>query len=274
MVEKGQWTVLLYLVAKRLPGLRLSPPEVKVERDRRPRWLGNYSHYKTNAETLPVACLSEMQYGRALDRLLCDIVFADPALVPVYILKTDVSDGFYRIGVFPEDAPKLVLIFPSGANEEPMVAIPLMLPMGWKNSPPLFCTATETVAGFADEYLSSHHLSIPHKLDNRAEVVAPQPAAPLAKKTCSIDSRTVPAAYQCETLGVFGCVCGQLPGNGAGATAPPPPRPPHALSRVRQGVPAPLQAGRQTAQGSPLAKEAGFRGLFMLQFPDPTLVDC
>ena len=30
MVEKGQWTVLPYLVAKRLPGIRLSPPGVKV----------------------------------------------------------------------------------------------------------------------------------------------------------------------------------------------------------------------------------------------------
>ena len=36
MAEKGQWVVLPYSMAKRLPGLRLSPPGVKVERDRRP----------------------------------------------------------------------------------------------------------------------------------------------------------------------------------------------------------------------------------------------
>ena len=60
MVEKGQWVVLPYLVAKRLPGLRLSLPGMKVERDRRPRWLGNYSYFKTNADTLPVACLSSI----------------------------------------------------------------------------------------------------------------------------------------------------------------------------------------------------------------------
>ena len=45
MIEKGQWVVLPYLVAKGLPGLRLSPPGVKVERDRRPRWLGDYSFF-------------------------------------------------------------------------------------------------------------------------------------------------------------------------------------------------------------------------------------
>ena len=101
MVKKGQWVVLPYLVAKRLPGLRLSPPDVKVEQDRRPPWIDGYSYFKTNAETLPVACLSSMQYGRALDRLLRKIVFAEPALGYIYLLKADVSDGFYRIGLRP-----------------------------------------------------------------------------------------------------------------------------------------------------------------------------
>ena len=78
MVEKGQWVVFPYSVAKRLPGLRLSPPGVKEERDRRPRWLGDYSFNAINAQTLPLAALDSMQYGRALDRLLREIVFADP----------------------------------------------------------------------------------------------------------------------------------------------------------------------------------------------------
>ena len=164
-------------MAKRLPGLRLSPPGVKVEQYKRPRWLGDYSYFKTNAETIPVAYLSDMQYGCALDRLLCKIVFADLALGLVYLLKADVSDGFYRIGLRPEDAPKLVLIFSSGADEEPMVAIPLTLPMGRKNSPPLLCTTTETVADLANVSLCSHQPSRPHKLDNLAEAVAP-PTAP------------------------------------------------------------------------------------------------
>ena len=109
--------VLPYSVAKGLPGLRLSPRGVKVERDQRPRWLGDYNYFKTNAETLPVACLSAMQYGRALDRLIREIVYADPALGYVYLLKADVSDGFYLIGLRPEDAPKLGLILPSGKEE-------------------------------------------------------------------------------------------------------------------------------------------------------------
>ena len=127
--------VLPYLVVKRLPGLRLIPPGVKVERDRRPRWLSDYSYFKTNVKTLPVAFLFSVQYGHALNRLLREIVFADPALGPVYLLKADVSDGFYHIGLRPEYAPKLGLIFLNGSDEEPMMSTPLTFPMGWQNSP-------------------------------------------------------------------------------------------------------------------------------------------
>ena len=100
-----------------------------------------------------------MQYGQALDCLIREIVYGDPALGYVYVLKADVSDGFYCIGLRPEDAPKLGLILPSGEEEEPMVAIPITLPMGWKNSPPLFCMATETVADLANEALRTHQPS-------------------------------------------------------------------------------------------------------------------
>ena len=134
--------VLPYSVAHRLPGLRLSPPGVKIERDFRPHWIGDYSFNPINAETLPICDLSAMQYGRCLDRLLREIVYANPKLGPVHMIKADVSDGFYRIGLRPSDAAKLGLVFPSEAGNKYLVAILLTLPMGWKNSPPIFCTAT------------------------------------------------------------------------------------------------------------------------------------
>ena len=58
MVEKGQWVVLNYSVAKELPGLRIIPTGVKGERYQRPRWLGDYSYSNINHETLPIATLS------------------------------------------------------------------------------------------------------------------------------------------------------------------------------------------------------------------------
>ena len=44
MINKSQWIMILpYSIAKNLPGLRLSPPGVVPQRDRRPRWIGDYS---------------------------------------------------------------------------------------------------------------------------------------------------------------------------------------------------------------------------------------
>ena len=78
------------------------------------------------------------------------------------------------------------MIFPSGKEEEQMVAIPLTLPMGWKNSPPLFCTATETVADLANEALRTHQPSKQHLLNNRAEAVEPPPAPLLTQEHANL----------------------------------------------------------------------------------------
>ena len=99
------------------------------------------------------------------------------------MLKADFSDGFYRIDLRPEDAPKLGLVFP-GMHEavdgttDYLVATPLTLPMGWKNSPPVFCTATETMVDLANARLQANTPARPHKLDDRAEAVVLEPAPP------------------------------------------------------------------------------------------------
>ena len=108
-------------------------------------------------------------------------MYADPKLGPVHMIKADVSYGFYRIGLRPSDAAKLGLIFTSEAGEEYLVEIPLTLPMGWKNSPPIFCTVIETVADLANEALRAHAPTLPHKLDNRAEAVRVKPGPSLNK---------------------------------------------------------------------------------------------
>ena len=92
------------------------------------------------------------------------------------------ATGFYRIGLRPSDAAKLGLVFPSEAGEEDLVAIPLTLLMGWKNSPPIFYTTTETVADLANEDLRTHAPTLPHTLDNRAEAVRVKPAPSLNKQ--------------------------------------------------------------------------------------------
>ena len=154
MVQKGQWVVLPASVAKTLKGLRVSPPGVVPQRDRRPRWICDYTWSRVNDDTLDLAPREAMQFGQALDRVLREILLANPAFGPVHLNKTDLSDGFYRVDVNPDDIPKLGVVFPSRPGQpEPYVAFPLVLPMGWKESPPYFCAFTETIADVANERL-------------------------------------------------------------------------------------------------------------------------
>mmetsp|Transcript_21332 Transcript_21332/g.32959 ORF Transcript_21332/g.32959 Transcript_21332/m.32959 type:complete len:780 (+) Transcript_21332:5035-7374(+) len=178
MRSKSQWVVLPYSVVKDLPGLRISPPGVVPQRDRRPRWIVDYSFSDVNAETLPLAAVESMQFGHALDRILREVLLADPALGPVQLLKVDISDGFYRINLNVGDIPKLGVAFPTKPGEEELVALPLVLPMGWKNSPPIFVTATETIADLTNQRLKSNIQHHPHHLDDAAEAV-PSPAPPI-----------------------------------------------------------------------------------------------
>ena len=60
MFENGRWVVLPYSVAKEIPGLRLIPPGVNEDRDRRPWWLWvrfrNLSYLKYNLLSTMAAC--------------------------------------------------------------------------------------------------------------------------------------------------------------------------------------------------------------------------
>jgi hypothetical protein len=154
MIEKQQWVILPYEVAKNLPGLRLSPPGCIPQRDRRPRWICDYSFYDVNQETIDLFAEDAMQFGHALERFLRQILLADPKLGQVELMKIDISDGFYRICLNPGDIPKLGVVFPTLPGQQRLVALPLVLPMGWKNSPPIFSTATETIADIANKNIS------------------------------------------------------------------------------------------------------------------------
>ena len=168
MVQKGFWTVLPYELSATTPGLRLSPIGVVPQRNRRPRPIVDYTFSGVNQVTQPNAPADAMQFGRTLDRLLRRILLADPAKGKVYLLKVDLADGYYRMQLDSQSSPKLAVVFPSLPGEPPLVAIPTRIPMGWKNSPPLFCAATETVADVTNRLLLQNAQAAPHPLEHWA----------------------------------------------------------------------------------------------------------
>ena len=79
-----------------------------------------------------------MKFGHAHDQILHELILVNPSLGPVQLLKLDISDGFYYVNLNINNAPKLGIAFPTKPGESQLVAFPLVLPMGWKNSSPIF----------------------------------------------------------------------------------------------------------------------------------------
>ena len=150
MIEKQQWIVLPAEMIKRMFGLRLSPIGLVPQTNRRDRMISDSSYYCVNADTFNIAPSEAMQFGRTLWRLLYRIHHANSQFGPVYMSKVDLSDGFYRLWLRPEDTHRLAVLFPSRKNEPALIGIPLTNPMGWVSSPPNFSACTETVCDMAN----------------------------------------------------------------------------------------------------------------------------
>ncbi len=71
-----------------------------------------------------------MQFGWSLECILREILFANLAHGPVQMIKLDISDGFYRIGLNINDIPKLGVVFPTLPGDEPLIRFLLVLPTG------------------------------------------------------------------------------------------------------------------------------------------------
>ena len=98
-----------------------------------------------------------MQFGRALQRLLHKIHRANPDFGLTYLSKNDISDGFYRLWLHPEDTIKLAVLFPSRDGEPPLIGIPLTNPMGLKKSPPEFCACNGNSSGSYQHQSRRYH---------------------------------------------------------------------------------------------------------------------
>jgi hypothetical protein len=170
MINQRFWTILPFDMVQQLPSLCLSPMGVVPQRDRRPRVIIDYTFSDVNLHTIDNVPKESMQFGQTFFRLLHRIHHVNRSFGPVYLIRIDLADGFYRIPLQPKDIPTLAVAFPHNDNEPPLVAFPLVLPMGWVNSPPIFCAFTETIADLANRNLRFQaHPPAPHRLTTIAD---------------------------------------------------------------------------------------------------------
>jgi len=193
-VQKGFWMVLPFELVKDLEGLRLSPSGVVPQRERRPRFIVDYSFYGINDDTLCLSIPGSMQFGKALPRLHQHIAYANPRFGPVWALKLDIGDGFYRVPLTTSGSLKLGVLLPPMPGLPPLVAFPLTLPMGWKEAPPFFCEFTETACDLTNRDLQRNARHPPHPLEDRASMGDFQPNPERGRDDHQV--RQVPRSYK------------------------------------------------------------------------------
>ena len=122
---------------------------------------------------------SAMQFGSCLPRLLQRIWEADPKDGPVFLSKWDISDAFHRCLLRPEDVGTFAYVIPPlPSDTEQLLCIDLVLPMGWVNSPDLFCATSETVADLANiAFQSDLQITHPYSPTSTLYHCAPSPTA-------------------------------------------------------------------------------------------------
>lgn len=189
-MECGFWTALPYELVKDLPNLHISPLGMKEEREHKPQLVCNHSFFGVNGFTISRTPSAAMQFSGALPRIMDQIRHADPSFGPTYLSKCDIKDGFYHLFLSADDAPALAVTLPHYKGEPPLLAIPLVLTMGWTESPPTFCAMSKTIADLANASAYKCTTS-PHWLETICEeqdewVAATKPSSPISP-ACSKD---------------------------------------------------------------------------------------
>ena len=105
--------------------------------------------------------------GTTLKRIIEAIATSSTDEGDILFSKIDIKDGFWRLSVSEEDAWNFAYVLPAPPNQPIELVIPTALQMGWTESPPFFCAATETVRDLAEKAMYNTTESLPpHPLEH------------------------------------------------------------------------------------------------------------
>ena len=112
------------------------------------------------------------ELGRVLERMISLMAVA-PSNSPDFLFsKLDIKDGFRRLKVTEDDSWKFCYILPpiTGTEtiniDEIQIVVPDSLQVGWTESPPFFCSATETARDIAEKLINEGTDIQPHPLES------------------------------------------------------------------------------------------------------------
>jgi hypothetical protein len=105
------------------------------------------------------------QLGHSLKRIIHAFVeVADDE--KIQMAKWDIQDRFWRHNCQKEEEWNFCYVWPQAPSAPTQLVVPTSLQMGWVESPPYFCAASETARGVAVEYIEMKIETLPqHKFD-------------------------------------------------------------------------------------------------------------
>tara|TARA_B100000780_G_C20872013_1_gene346819 strand:- start:32 stop:673 length:642 start_codon:yes stop_codon:yes gene_type:complete len=119
--------------------------------------------------TAPQHSMNEL--GRVLERMIDLMASAKNEDQPFLFSKLDISDGFWRVKVRNDDRWNFCYVLPSEKSnsentlENIEIVVPSSLQMGWTESPPFFCSCTETARDIAEDMMNDGSEGDPHPLE-------------------------------------------------------------------------------------------------------------
>jgi len=137
----------------------------------------------STTKTAPGGAINQL--GHALQRVIHAFAEATDD-DKIFMAKWDIKDGFWRLDANAGDEWNFSYVLPQPPGEPVKIVIPTSLQMGWVESPPYFCTATETSRDIATTYCETEIGTLPsHKFDKHVsenDATRELPYTPLTNK--------------------------------------------------------------------------------------------
>jgi hypothetical protein len=114
-------------------------------------------------KTAPAGAIN--QIGECLARIVHAFAETDSE-AKIFTAKWDIKDGFWQMDCAEGKEWNFVYVLPQDEGKPTMLVVPTSLQMGWVESPPYFCTATETARDIITEYTEQPVGTLPrHKFE-------------------------------------------------------------------------------------------------------------
>jgi hypothetical protein len=175
-VKKGQAKLVLWDDIKNdpPPELKISPIAMIPHKSRQFRAIldlsfrlklknGGFIPSVNESTTLEAPAGAIDQMGHVLSRVIHAMAEAGPE-DKVCMAKFDIKDGFWRLNCAEGEEWNFSYVLPQDDGEPVRLVVPSSLQMGWVESPPNFCAASETARDVASQYTEMAIGSLPdHK---------------------------------------------------------------------------------------------------------------